>query len=373
MGFFHRKAENRKRKNLLQGLYDENGSWCEDDAGVERIVSSYFTKMFTASELDFEAMDTTISAIQSCVSQEMNEELCRPYSGEEIKCALFQMYPTKSPINFTHVCLIPKVNNPENMSDLRPIALRNVIHKLCSKAIANRLKVISASQSAFVPGRLITDNILVANEMAHFIHNKREVRYSFLVRGKQRGVVTPSRVLRKGDPLSPYLFLIGAEGFSALLQMKQRDGLLSGIELCRDAPSVNHLLFADDSMLYAKCRFGGLLSDTRHYIQEEVSSLLGVENVDSHEKYLGLPTYVGREKTSTFQYIKDNLAKKLKNWQGKLLCGAGKDILIRVVAQALPTFAISVFQLTKCLCEDLEQMCARFWWGSSLEKRKIHW
>ncbi|XP_024163724.1 uncharacterized protein LOC112170610 [Rosa chinensis] len=100
---------------------------------------------------------------------------------------------------------------------------------------------------------------------------------------------------------------------------------------------------------------------------------MGVEIVESHERYLGLPTYVGRKKTATFQYIKDNLAKKLKSWQGKMLSGAGKDILIRVVAQALPTYAMSVFQLTKNFCEDLELMCARFWWGSTDDKRKIHW
>lgn len=75
--------------------------------------------------------------------------------------------------------------------------------------------------------------------------------------------------------------------------------------------------------------------------------------MESHEKYLGLPTYVGREKTATFQYIKDRLAVKLKGWQGKLLSGAGKDILIWVVAQALPTYAMSCFQLTKNFCDDL--------------------
>ncbi|XP_024171571.1 uncharacterized mitochondrial protein AtMg00310-like [Rosa chinensis] len=103
-----------------------------------------------------------------------------------------------------------------------------------------------------------------------------------------------------------------------------------------------------------------------------MAHLLGVVIVESHERYLGLPTYMGRKKTATFEYIKERLGKKLKLWQGKLLSGAGKDILLRVVTQALPNYDMSVFQLTKKICEDLEQMCARFWWGSSFDKRKIH-
>lgn len=59
--------------------------------------------------------------------------------------------------------------------------------------------------------------------------------------------------------------------------------------------------------------------------------------VAKHEKYLGLPTYVGRKKIETFAYIKERLSKKLEGWQGKLLSGAGKELLIRVVAQSLPS------------------------------------
>ncbi|KAK9943537.1 hypothetical protein M0R45_009142 [Rubus argutus] len=178
--------------------------------------------MFTAGVVDQEAVCATLDSIQPCVSDEMNQNLCAPYSAEEVKVALFQMYPTKSlgpdgmpplfyqhywetigdevtlavqnflhygqllkEINFTHVCLIPKVANPQHMADLRPIALCNVIYKLCSKVIANCLKlilpqIISPFQSAFVPGCLITDNILAANETAHFIHNKRSGQDGYL-------------------------------------------------------------------------------------------------------------------------------------------------------------------------------------------------
>lgn len=179
------------------------------------------------------------------------------------------------------------------------------------------------------------------------------VRYSFLVRGRPRGYLSPSRGLRQGDPLSPYLFLLGAEGFSALLQAKSFDGSLPGIEICEQAPAVNHLLFADDNMLYAKastqaCNMiqevieiysrasSQVVSMAKSYVvfsknvkvevQEVLAEVLGMEVVVVHERYLGLPTYVGRKKSESFQYIKDRLEVKFLHGKANALVEQEKKL-----------------------------------------------
>ena len=180
--------------------------------------------------------------------------------------------------NETTIVLIPKVSQPEHVKDLRPISLCNVLYKIISKVLSNRLKkvlpdVMSPTQSAFVPGRLISDNILIAYEMTHYMQKKKRgkigcaaikldmskaydrvewrfvhdmmsrlgfsarwiglimncistVSYRIKVNGKLFESFRPGRGLRQGDPLSPYLFLICAEGFSALLQKAEEEGRL---------------------------------------------------------------------------------------------------------------------------------------------------
>ncbi|XP_024178818.1 uncharacterized protein LOC112184816 [Rosa chinensis] len=83
IGYFHRKAANRRKKNTLNGLFDETGECCEDDEGMERVITSYFSSMFTASDIDLEVMHTILEAIQTCVTQDMNERLCAEYSLDE--------------------------------------------------------------------------------------------------------------------------------------------------------------------------------------------------------------------------------------------------------------------------------------------------
>ena len=80
-----------------------------------------------------------------------------------------------------------------------------------------------------------------------------------------------------------------------------------------------------------------------------------------HNKCLGLPTIIGKSKAQVFAELKDRVAKKLAGWKGKLLSIGGWEILIKAVAQAMPTYTMSCFQLPKTLCKDLENMMRNFW------------
>lgn len=207
-------------------------------------------------------------------------------------------------VNKTNVVLIPKNNDPKFITDFRPISLCNVLYKILSKTLANRLKVvllklISKNQSAFVPNRLITDNALVAFEIFYCMKRKnrgnngvlalkldmskaydrvewsflevvmtkfgfsrrwvdmvlsclRSVSFSFVVNGSVCGNVIPSRGLRQGDPISPYLFLLCAEAFSSLLHKASSEKRIHGAVASRGGPIVSHLFFADDSILFAR-------------------------------------------------------------------------------------------------------------------------
>jgi hypothetical protein len=322
--FFHQKASDKRSRNKVVGLTDEAGVWQTNPNDVAGILVRYYEGIFRAEGFDSDALQEVLYSVKPCVTSAMNASLLATYSDAEIKQALFQMHPSKAPgpdgmspffyqkywdivhhdvclavknfltsgqlfqeSNFTHLTLIPKVKEPKFAMELRPIALCNVVYKIASKVLANRLKtilpqIVSPLQSAFVPGRLISDNTLVATEVAHFMHKLRRksdgffslkldiskaydrlewsfleaillrlgfaqawidvimcsvksVSYSILFNGNPTGYIVPSRGIRQGDPLSPYLFILCVEGLSSLITQSISQGSLKGLVMCPGA------------------------------------------------------------------------------------------------------------------------------------------
>ncbi|GAU24354.1 hypothetical protein TSUD_49430 [Trifolium subterraneum] len=302
-------------------------------------------------------------------------------------------------INDTNIALVAKVDRPESMKDLRPISLCNVVYKILSKVLANCLKCvlpkcISDSQAAFVPGRDILDNALKAFEVLHHMKYKSRgkeglvalkldcvtsVNYHVLLNNDRVGPITPLCGLRQGDPLSPYLYISCSEGLTSYLHNYESRGLLHGIRICRGSPSISHLLFADDSFLFCKASVSEV-TDLKHILdtyeaasgqainyrkssitysrntdatcRNIINNLLGVAESMGNEKYLGLPSIIGREKKSIFSFIQDRIWKKIQSWNSRSLSRAGKKVLIKAVVQAIPC-AIDLIGDYKWCCSAL--------------------
>ena len=102
---------------------------------------------------------------------------------------------------------------------------------------------------------------------------------------------------------------------------------------------------------------------TKEDRRDSINNMLGVTEVRHYEKYLGLPSLVGRNKKSSFNYIKEWVWRKLQGWEEKLLSQAGREVLIEAVVQAIPTYTMNCFKLPIGFCEELEGLIRRFWWG----------
>ena len=95
-------------------------------------------------------------------------------------------------------------------------------------------------------------------------------------------------------------------------------------------------------------------------MQTSIKNMLGVSVIQQYEKYLGLPSLVGHKKNESFTHIKQQVWKKLAGWEAKLLSQAGREILIKSMAQALPTYTMACFKLPLSLCHEIESMICKF-------------
>ena len=205
----------------------------------------------------------------------------------------------------TLIVLIPKCDPPTRLKDFRPISLCNVIYKLVTKVLVNRLRpfldeIVSPTQGGFIHGRGAPDNIIVAQEVLHFLKRTKsrkgamafkidlEKAYdrvdwnflehtlesfgfpsliirlvmncvqasnlSILWNGNRLDSFQPRRGLRQGDPISPYLFVLCMERLACFISKQVDEGIWDGVAVSRGGPRVSHLMFADDLLLFCKAK-----------------------------------------------------------------------------------------------------------------------
>ncbi|KAL5772200.1 hypothetical protein ACOSQ2_012124 [Xanthoceras sorbifolium] len=334
--FFHLSTMIRRRRNKIEGLKDINGDWVEDKDGLKLLACNYFKTLFSRKIIDddYSMLPQLFPTIDECSMR----HICRGISDEDVKDSLFGIGGLKAPgpdgfpaaffqdqwticksdlvklvrdsfsngnfpieLNQTFIALIPKIPSPLKMANFRPISLCNTAYKVISKIIVSRLRNVMAdlvgpNQVAFVPGRQIQDNIVVAQETLHKFHvskskkgfvawkielakaydkiqwdfiemvllevglskhfielimfSIRSVKYKVLINGEASYSFSSGCGIRQGDPISPYLFVLCMEKLSHIISDYVSKGLWKPIMVTRGGPLISHLFFVDDLILF---------------------------------------------------------------------------------------------------------------------------
>lgn len=334
---FHRYAATRQALNHIHFLISNSGDRIDSQAGIEEMCVDYFTDLFGSPVTPSMFIQADLDLLFDCkCSEDQITSFGKAFSPADIKEAFFSLPKNKSggpdgysaefftacwsiigpevteaileffrsgkllkQWNAANLVLIPKKPNASHPSDFRPISCLNTVYKVISRLLASRLQdilpqMVSKAQSAFLPGRLLAENVLLATDLVNGYNRETIsprgmlkvdlrkafdcVRWDFIVatlraidipegfislisecistasfsvciNGVTGGFFKSSKGIRQGDPLSPYLFVLAMEGLSRLLTARYDAGLI-GYHPRTEQLKISHLMFADDVMVF---------------------------------------------------------------------------------------------------------------------------
>ncbi|RVX22326.1 LINE-1 reverse transcriptase-like [Vitis vinifera] len=330
-------------------------------------------------------------------------------------------------LNNTFLVLIPKKSGAEDLGDFRPISLLGGLYKLLAKVLANRLKrvigkVVFSAQNAFVMGRQILDASLIANEVIDSWQKRKEkglickldiekaydsinwnflmkvlqkmgfgnkwvgwmwscvssTKFSILVNGVPAGFFPSSRGLRQGDPLSPYLFVMGMEILDVLIRRAVEGGYLSGCNIrMANKDQVSHLSwilfwFEAASGLRMNLAKSEIIPVGEVEEIQELAAELGcrVGSLPSH--YLGLPLGVPNRASSMWDGVEERIRRRLALWKRQYISKGGRITLIKSALASMPIYQMSIFRMPKSVARRVEKIQRDFLWGGGNLGGKIH-
>jgi len=338
--FFHAQTIIRRKKNRIHRLQLPNGIWTTDSTILQEEAQNYFKNLFANTQPHHNRTFTT--GHHPIIDNLGKLSLTKPITKNEVFAALNSMKPYKAPgpdgfqciffkqywhivgddifqlvhsafhtghfdpeISNTLIALIPKVDPPNTYKDFRPISLCNIVYKIITKVLVQRLRpilnnIIGPYQSSFLPGRGTSDNSIVLQEVVHYMRRSKKKKgdvafkldlekafdnvnwdflnsclhdfgfpditiklimhcvssssFSILWNGNTMPPFKPSHGLRQGDPLSPYLFILCMEKLSIAINTVVIQGEWEPIQITSTGPQISHLLFADDVLLFIKAR-----------------------------------------------------------------------------------------------------------------------
>eukprot|EP00253_Pinus_taeda_P019798 PITA_19798 len=348
-------------------------------------------------------------------------------------------------LNSTFFTLILKNDKSEDAKGFRPIALCNVIYKIISSLMAKRLKpllenLISPEQTGFVAGRQILDGLVVTQEVIHSMKAKKQKgmmikldlskaydrinwqyleeilgsfgfsnrwikwvlscistpNFSILVNGTPSKTFKASRGIRQGDPISPFLFILAAEGLGRYLKQERIIDNIKGLRLWGNELPITHQQFVDDIMLFGEptvrevrnlkkaldlfaeaygmeinkeksCTF---IFNTVETVKRHLTRMLGFKQGELPTKYLGNVLDYNSKRLKNWQGILEKLKNRVANWTFRTLNIVGRIILVKSVLQAIPIYPLSIIAVPQGVCTKIREILRKFIWGGSSQQKK---
>ncbi|RVW70583.1 putative ribonuclease H protein [Vitis vinifera] len=408
-GYFHRMANAHRRNNTLDRI-KINGVWLSEEQEVKEGIVNVFQQLLSEEsgwKADIEGLHLSHLSSQEAGNLEL------PFSEDEIHSALLEMDGDKAP---------------------GPDGLKKVLGR-----------VVSLDQNAFVKGRQILDASLIANEVIDAWQKRKEkglickldiekaydssiswdflmkilrklgfgsrwmewiwwcistAKFSVLVNGVPAGFFSSTKGLRQGDPLSPYLFVLGMEVLSALLRRAAVGGFVSGCRFWgrgRMELNISHLLFADDTIIFCEARKENMTflswilawfeAASGLRINLAKSELIPVGEVEEIEEmavelgcrvgslpnaYLGLPLGVPHKASSMWDGVEEKMRRRLALWKRQYISKGGRVTLIKSTLASMPIYQLSLFRMPKMVARRLEKLQRDFLWGGGSLERKVH-
>uniref|UniRef100_A0A2N9I0Z5 Reverse transcriptase domain-containing protein n=1 Tax=Fagus sylvatica TaxID=28930 RepID=A0A2N9I0Z5_FAGSY len=322
--FFHLSTVIRRKHNSIDAIKSDSGDWIISKSEIKKFVVSKFIDLFTEEPISFPSgLDNLISPT---ISSMQNEALCNIPTPLEIKNVIFGMYNLKAP---------------------GPDGLPALFYKQYWPIVGE--SVISVVQNFFRSGHML-------NECVSF------VSFSILINGGKTDYFKPSRGLRQGDPLSPYLFILCQEVLSRLIDRQFNSGAINGVKMNPSGPAFTHVMYADDLMLFAKAtsRKVSMLDDCLElYCQWAIKKELNMKTISDHANYLGAPLFTSRSRSKDFKFLQEKVESRLKGWRCKSLSWVGQSTLIKSVAMAIPSYTFASFDVLNVVCDKLDAAARR--------------
>eukprot|EP00253_Pinus_taeda_P026517 PITA_26517 len=444
--FFHQAMIKHRQRNRILSIKDRNGNRVIEQAEIEQVLIDHHKEILKEPQADrMQAIQEICSAIPCLVSEDQNKALMRAATLEEIEETVKAMKKGTAPgpdgftvdffqagwhflgkeilemveesrmnqkvwpaLNSTFYALIPKNDNREDPNGFRPIALCNVIYKIITAMMAKRLKpmldkLISAEQTGFVEGRQILDGLVVLESFGfcrrwiYWIHNLiSSPNFSILVNGIPSKPFSASRGLRQGDPLSPFLFILAAEGLGRFIKKERETGKIKGLKLWGHNLCLTHQQFVDDIMLFGEptvkevkhlrnfldifAEASGLeinkdksrvfIFNSVEQVKAHLTRLLGFRQGELPTKYLGNILDFSSKKMKNWQGILDKLSTKVANWAFRSLNIASRIVLAKSVLQAIPVYPLSIMAAPIGICAKIRAIIRNFIWRGVDQKKK---